>query len=111
MHPNTQNPQGIVEPNDCNDRLLWMNLNQQFLHDIQQLERSLGGMDQPQRSLISEWIHKLKINAPTLDEAVARNKILAYLLNFMAPALFFKKPFCSPTMFQKFSHISDAMVS
>lgn len=111
MHANTQNPQGIVEPNDCDARRTWISINEQFLRDIQRLERSLGGMDQSQRVLVSEWIDKLKTNPPNLAEAVARNKILEYLLNFMGPTLFCKKPFSAPSMFQRFSHISDVMVS
>lgn len=111
MHANSQNPQETVESIDCDARRTWINLNEQFLHDIQCLERCLGGMYESQRSLVSGWIDKLKTNPPTLAEAVARNKIVASLLNSMGPTLFSKKTFSAPSMFERFTHISDVMVS
>lgn len=105
------NTQGISKSEDLEIKRKWMNVNRQFLNDMQRLERSLGGMDQRQKCVASEWIGKLKTNPPNLDEAVARNKILTFLLNCMGPTLLIKKPLSTPPVLHRFTNISHSMVS
>lgn len=102
---------GISRSEDLVSKQKWINLNRQFLRDMQRFERSLGGMDQRQKCVAGEWIDKLKTNPHTLGEAMARNKILSILLNCMGPTLFIKKPFSNPPLVHRFTNISDAMVS
>lgn len=111
MQAKSLNNQGISKSDDLELKRKWMNVNRQFLNDMQRLERSLGGMDQRQKGVASEWIGKLKANPTNLDEAVARNKILTVLLNCMGPTLFVKNPFKTPPVFHRFTNISHSMVS
>jgi len=89
----------------------WKTLNKQFQRDILRLERSLGGMESREKSLASEWISKLKAHPPNLNEALARNYILAYLLRFNKLNIFNWKSFSNPSAINTLSKFPALMVS
>lgn len=87
------------------------NLNRQFERDIWHLENSITSLEVPERNLATEWMTKLKARPPNMNEAVARNFILNYMLRLTHLEMFKVKPFNGPPPQNALSHISSAIVS
>lgn len=87
------------------------NLNRQFERDILHLENSITSLEVPEKSLATEWMSKLKARPPNMNEAIARNYILTYMLRLTHMEMFKVKPFNGPPPQNALSNISSAIVS
>ncbi|XP_064539241.1 uncharacterized protein LOC135429009 [Drosophila montana] len=85
------------------------NLNRQFERDILRLENSISNLEVPDKSLASAWVGKLKTRPPNINEALARNYILTYLLQSTQVQMFKMKPFCKSPPTNTLSKIKAVM--
>ncbi|XP_017857140.1 PREDICTED: uncharacterized protein LOC108609879 [Drosophila arizonae] len=85
------------------------NLNRQFERDILHLENSITSLEVPEKSLAAEWMSKLKARPPNMNEAIARNYILTYMLRLTHLDMFKVKPFNGPPPQNALSNISSAI--